>query len=113
VVRGHLVPRTVHTAAQRAVLRARRARRRRLTWDGVLAEALELLDVRTALDRLDDVPDPGGQPPTMVQATITDQQDTAFAELRLDLSEATGTTVRLERLWALALILWTEAQSVE
>jgi hypothetical protein len=113
VVRGHLVPRTVHTAAQRAVLRSRRTRGQRLTWDHVLAEALELLDLRTALTRLDDVPDPGAQPPTMVQATITDQQDVAFAELRLDLADATGATVRFERLWALALILWTEAQPVE
>lgn len=107
------MPRAVHTAARRASLRARSQRGRRLTWDDVLAEALTMLDLRTALQRLDDVPEQGERAPAMVQATITESQDLAFAELRLDVADATGTTVRFERLWALALVLWTEAQSVE
>lgn len=101
----------MHTAARRASLRARSQRGRRLKWDDVLAEALPMADVPTVLQRLNDLPEHGDRSPAMVQATITEAQDMAFAELRLDVAEATGATVRFERLWALAVLLWTETQS--
>jgi hypothetical protein len=107
-VRGHLVPRAVHSAARRAAVRAGAQRGRRVTWDVVMSEALDVLDRRTALARID--PADGGRrgDTTMVQATITAEQDLTFAELRLDVADALGVNVRFEQLWALALELWTE-----
>jgi hypothetical protein len=73
-----------------------------------MTEALDLLQRRTAIERLRAVTPTRRSDTVMVQATITAAHDLAFAELRLDVCDALGDNIRFEQLWSLALELWAE-----
>jgi hypothetical protein len=110
-LRGHLVPHTLHGDARRLKVAQQARRGRRVTWDDVATEALELaLADRKDLDRrLGDVrrmADQATATPRLVQATISADLDIAFSELRLDLTDELGRDVPYEQLWAAALLIW-------
>ena len=113
-LRGHLVPRQLHGDARRRKLRLEAEQQRRITWEEVVTEALELLlaqrssaaslveEVRTMSERAN-----AGR--RLLQSTIPSDIDRKFSELRLDLSDAGGRDVSYELLWASALLLWVRA----
>jgi hypothetical protein len=110
-LRGHLVPHSLHAEARRLKLAQQSLRGGRLTWDDVVAEALELLFTQRAdlSKRLSDVRRVAGEAstgPRLVQATIPLYTDQALGELRLDLSDELGRDVPYEQLWAAALLIW-------
>lgn len=113
-LRGHLVPHALHADARRMKLAQQVRRGRRVTWDDVATEALELLLVQRAevVRRLSEVrrlTDQATVGPRLVQATIPIELDVAFGELRLDLADELGRDVPYEQLWAAALLIWVRA----
>jgi hypothetical protein len=104
----------LHADARRLKLSQQASRGRRITWDDVAIEALELLlaqrdqVARRLLDvrRLADQATVG---PRLVQATIPIPLDHALGELRLDLADEFGRDVPYEQLWAAALLIWVRA----
>jgi hypothetical protein len=110
-LRGHLVPHTLHADARRLKLSQQARRGRRVTWDDVATEALELLLAHRAevARRLADVrrlADQATVGPRLVQATIPTDLDGTFGELRLDLADEIGRDIPYEQLWAAALLIW-------
>jgi hypothetical protein len=113
-LRGHLVPHALHADARRLKLSQQARRGRRVTWDDVAIEALELLLAERAElpRRLTDVRRIAGQAtigPRLVQATIPLDLDHALGELRLDIADEFGRDVPYEQLWAAALLIWLRA----
>ena len=113
-LRGHLVPHSLHADARRLKLSQQARRGRRVTWDDVATEAVDLLLTQRdeVVRRLADVrrlTDQATSGPRLVQATIADDLDAAFGELRLDLSDEIGRDVPYEQLWAAALLIWLRA----
>ncbi|MEP7201975.1 MAG: hypothetical protein ABI894_05160 [Ilumatobacteraceae bacterium] len=113
-LRGHLVPHSLHADARRLKLSQQARRGRRVTWDDVAVEALELLlaDRAELPRRLTDVrrlADQATVGPRLVQATIPLELDQALGELRLDLADEFGRDVPYEQLWAAALLIWLRA----
>ncbi len=94
---------------------SQQARRgRRVTWDDVATEALQLLlaernDVGRRLSDLRRLIDQATATPRLVQATIPIDLDIAFSELRLDLADELGHDVSYEQLWAAALLIWVRS----
>ena len=110
-LRGHLVPRTLHGDARRLKVAQQARRGRRVTWDDVVAEALELLlaertDIARRLGDIRQLTEQATTPPRLVQATIPTDLDVAFSEFRLDLADELGRDVSYEQLWAVALLIW-------
>ncbi len=113
-LRGHLVPHSLHADARRLKLSQQARRGRRVTWDDVATEAVELLltqrdEVTRRLADVRRLADQATSGPRLVQATIADDLDTAFGELRLDLSDETGRDIPYEQLWAAGLLIWLRA----
>jgi hypothetical protein len=113
-LRGHLVPHSLHADARRLKLSQQARRGRRVTWDDVAIEALQLMLAERAEvpRRLTDVRRLAGQAtvgPRLVQATIPLELDQALGELRLDLADEFGRDVPYEQLWAAALLIWLRA----
>jgi hypothetical protein len=113
-LRGHLVPHALHADARRLKLSLQARRGRRVTWDDVAIEALDLLLAQPAevARRLTEVRRLGDQAtagPRLVQATIPTDLDRAFSELRLDLADEFGHDVPYEQLWSAALLIWLRA----
>jgi hypothetical protein len=113
-LRGHLVPHSLHADARRLKLSQQARRGRRVTWDDVAAEAVELLlshrdEVSRRLTDVRRLADQATSGPRLVQATISDDLDAAFGELRLDLADEVGRDVPYEQLWAAALLIWLRA----
>ena len=113
-LRGHLVPHSLHADARRLKLSQQARRGRRVTWDDVATEAVELLlaqrdEVSRRLVDVRRMADQATSGPRLVQATIADDLDTAFGELRLDLSDETGRDIPYEQLWAAGLLIWLRA----
>lgn len=113
-LRGHLVPHSLHADARRLKLSQQARRGRRVTWDDVATEAVELLltqrdEVTRRLADVRRMADQATSGPRLVQATIADDLDTAFGELRLDLSDETGRDIPYEQLWAAGLLIWLRA----
>jgi hypothetical protein len=113
-LRGHLVPHTLHADARRLKLAQQARRGRRVTWDDVATEALELLfaeraDVGKRLMDVRRIADQATAGPRLVQATIPIELDQALGELRLDLADDLGRDVPYEQLWAAALLIWVRA----
>jgi hypothetical protein len=113
-LRGHLVPHALHADARRLKLAQQARRGRRVTWDDVAVEALELLlaERDEVPRRLTDVRRLAAQAtvgPRIVQATIPLELDQALGELRLDLADEFGRDVPYEQLWAAALLIWLRA----
>lgn len=110
-LRGHLVPHSVHADARRLKVSQQALRGRRVTWDDVATEALELLlaehgDIGRRLGEVRRLSDQATAAPRLVQATIPTDLDVAFSELRLDLADELGRDVSYEQLWATALVIW-------
>jgi hypothetical protein len=113
-LRGHLVPHNLHADVRRLKLSQQARRGRRVTWDDVAAEGLELLLARRAeaarrLTEVRRMADQATAGPRLVQATIPHELDDAFGELRLDLTDEIGYDVPYEQLWAAALLIWLRA----
>ena len=113
-LRGHLVPHSLHADARRLKLSQQVRRGRRVTWDDVATEAVELLlaqrdEVARRLTDVRRMADQASSGPRLVQATIADELDAAFGELRLDLSDEIGRDVPYEQLWAAGLLIWLRA----
>lgn len=113
-LRGHLVPHSLHADARRLKLSQQARRGRRVTWDDVATEAIELLlaqrdEVARRLTDVRRMADQATAGPRLVQATIADDLDTAFGELRLDLSDEIGRDIPYEQLWAAGLLIWVHA----
>jgi hypothetical protein len=113
-LRGHLVPHALHGDARRLKLAQQARRGRRVTWDDVATEAVELAlaDRKDVGRRLGDVrrlADQATAAPRLVQATIPADLDMAFSELRLDLTDELGRDVPYEQLWAAVLLMWLRA----
>jgi hypothetical protein len=113
-LRGHLVPYGLHADARRLKLSQQARRGRRVTWDDVATEGLELLLARRAeaprlLAEVRRLADRATAGPRLVQATIPNELDDAFGELRLDLTDEIGHDVPYEQLWAAALLIWLRA----
>jgi hypothetical protein len=113
-LRGHLVPHALHADARRLKLLQQTRRGRRMTWDDVAVEGLELLLAQRAelSRRLADVrrlADQATVGPRLIQATIPVDLDHALGELRLDLADEFGRDVPYEQLWAAALLIWVRA----
>jgi hypothetical protein len=113
-LRGHLVPHSLHADARRIKLAQQARRGRRVTWDDVATEAVELLLVQRAevsrrLTEVRRLADQSTVGPRLVQATIPADLDVAFGELRLDLADEIGRDVPYEQLWAAALLIWLRA----
>jgi hypothetical protein len=111
-LRGHLVPHALHADTRRLKVGQQARRGRRVTWDDVATEALELLlaeraDVPRRLSEVRRLVDQATAPPRLVQATIPADLDVAFSELRLDLADELGRDVPYEQLWAAALLIWS------
>ncbi len=114
-LRGHLVPRQLHGEARRRKLRLEAEQQRRITWDEVATEALELLIAQPAeaTSLIEEVRTIGEKPSAgrrLVQSTIPANLDRLFGELRLDLSDKLGRDVSYELLWASALLLWVRSR---
>jgi hypothetical protein len=110
-LRGHLVPHTLHADARRLKLSQQARRGRRVTWDDVATEALELLlahraEVARRLAEVRRLTDQATVGPRLVQATIPTDLDGAFGQLRLDLADEIGHDIPYEQLWAAALLIW-------
>ena len=110
-LRGHLVPHALHADARRLKLSQQARRGRRVTWDDVATESLELLlaeraDVGRRLNEVRRLGEQATALPRLVQATIPADLDIAFSELRLDLSDELGRDIPYEQLWAAALLIW-------
>jgi hypothetical protein len=104
----------LHADARRLKVSQQARRGRRVTWDDVATEALELLlaervDVPRRLSEIRRLVDQAAAPPRLVQATIPADLDIAFSELRLDLADELGRDVSYEQLWAAALLIWARA----
>ena len=104
----------LHADARRLKLAQQARRGRRVTWDDVATEALDLLlaDRGEVGRRLSDVrrlSDQATAAPRLVQATIPVDLDIAFSELRLDLADELGRDVPYEQLWSAALLIWLRA----
>ena len=113
-LRGHLVPHGLHADARRLKLSLQARRGRRVTWDDVATEALELLLAQRGelARRLADVrrlADQSNIGPRLIQATIPLELDQALGELRLDLADEFGRDIPYEQLWAAALLMWLRA----
>ncbi len=113
-LRGHLVPHSLHADARRLKLSQQARRGRRVTWDDVATEAVELLlaqrdEVAPRLTDVRRMADQASSGPRLVQATIAADLDAAFGELRLDLSDEIGRNVPYEQLWAAGLLIWLRA----
>jgi hypothetical protein len=113
-LRGHLVPHTLHADARRLKLVQQARRGRRVTWDDVATEALELLlaqrvDISRRLTDARRLAEQATTGPRLVQATIPADLDLALGELRLDLADELGRDVPYEQLWAAALLIWIRA----
>jgi hypothetical protein len=113
-LRGHLVPHALHADARRLKLSLQARRGRRVTWDDVVIEALDLLlsqrsEVARRLTEVRRLGDQATAGPRLVQATIPTDLDGAFGELRLDLADEIGHDVPYEQLWAAALLMWLRA----
>ncbi|MEO8266455.1 MAG: hypothetical protein ABI706_13220 [Ilumatobacteraceae bacterium] len=113
-LRGHLVPHALHSDARRLKLSQQARRGRRVTWDDVATEAVELLlsqrdEVARQLTDVRRMAEQATSGPRLVQATIAGDLDAAFGELRLDLSDEIGRDVPYEQLWAAALLMWLRA----
>jgi hypothetical protein len=113
-LRGHLVPHALHADARRLKLSQQARRGRRVTWDDVATEAIDLLlaqrdEVARRLTDVRRMADQATSGPRLVQATIADDLDVAFGELRLDLSDEIGRDIPYEQLWAAALLIWLRA----
>jgi hypothetical protein len=110
-LRGHLVPHALHADARRSKLAQQVRRGRRVTWDDVATEAIELLladraDLPRRLTEVRRLADQATVTPRLVQASIPAELDIAFSELRLDLAEVIGRDVPYEQLWTAALLIW-------
>jgi hypothetical protein len=110
-LRGHLVPHTLHADARRVKVAQQARRGRRVTWDDVATEGLELLlahraEVARRLAEVRRLADQATVGPRLVQATIPADLDGAFGELRLDLADEIGHDIPYEQLWAAALLTW-------
>jgi hypothetical protein len=110
-LRGHLVPHDLHADARRLKVSQQARRGRRVTWDDVATEAIELLlaqrtEVARKLTEVRRLADQATVTPRLVQATIPTELDIAFSELRLDLADELGRDVPYEQLWAAALLIW-------
>ena len=113
VLRGHLVPEAVHGEARRRKAAMRTERDRRLTWNDVMLEGVELLVSRppaAVLAELD-AADPGTTRRRLVQATLPLAFDQRLVELQLDLDEIADRSVTYEQLWTEALRLWLRSSS--
>lgn len=113
VLRGHLVPEAVHGEARRRKAAMRTERDRRLTWNDVMLEGVELLVSRppaAVLAELD-AADPGTTRRRLVQATLPLAFDQRLVELQLDLDEIADRSVTYEQLWTAALRLWLRSSS--
>ncbi|MCE9622285.1 MAG: hypothetical protein K8R99_08080 [Actinomycetia bacterium] len=113
-LRGHLVPRELHGEARRRKLRLEAEQQRRITWDEVATQALELLIAKRAqipnlIDEVRTIGDKSGAR-RLVQSTIPFHLDRMFSELRLDLSDKHGRDVSYEVLWSSALLLWVRSR---
>ena len=113
-LRGHLVPHSLHADARRLKLSQQASRGRRITWDDVAIEALELLlahrdEVARRLLDVRRLADQATVGPRLVQATIPMALDHSLGELRLDLADEFGRDVPYEQLWAAALLIWVRA----
>ena len=110
-LRGHLVPRALHADARRLKVSQQARRGRRVTWDDVVGEALDLLleqrtDVTRRLGDIRQLTEQATTTPRLVQATLPTDLDVAFSEFRLDLADELGRDVSYEQLWAVALLIW-------
>lgn len=108
------MPRQLHGDARRRKLRLEAEQQRRITWEEVVTEALELLLAQrsSAASLVEEVRTLGERASTgrrLLQSTIPSDIDRKFSELRLDLSDAGGRDVSYELLWASALLLWVRA----
>ena len=113
-LRGHLVPHSLHADARRLKLSQQVRRGRRVTWDDVVTEALTLLlanrdEVTRRLTDVRRLADRTTMGPRLVQATVPDDLDAAFGELRLDIADEIGRDIPYEQLWAAALLIWLRA----
>ena len=113
-MRGHLVPRELHGDARRRKLRLEAEQQRRITWDEVATQALELLIAKRAqvpslVDEVRAIGEKSGAR-RLVQSTIPFNLDRMFSELRLDISDKLGRDVSYEMLWGSALLLWVRSR---
>ncbi len=105
------MPRSLHAEARRLKLALASSRGRRVTWDDVAGEAVQLLLAHRAdtVKRLADVRRLNAEAtsgPRLVQATIPVELDRLLAEFRLDLADELGRDVPYEQLWSAALLMW-------
>ena len=113
-LRGHLVPRELHGDARRRKLRLEAEQQRRITWDEVATQALELLIAKRSqapslVDEVRAIGEKSGAR-RLVQSTIPFNLDRMFSELRLDISDKLGRDVSYEMLWGSALLLWVRSR---
>lgn len=113
-LRGHLVPRELHGDARRRKLRLEAEQQRRITWDEVATQALELLiakraQVSSLIEEVRAIGEKSGAR-RLVQSTIPFSLDRTFCDLRLDLSDRLGRDVSYEVLWGSALLLWVRSR---
>ena len=113
-LRGHLVPRELHGDARRRKLRLEAEQQRRITWDEVATQALELLiakrgQVSSLIEEVRAIGERSGAR-RLVQSTIPFSLDRTFCDLRLDLSDRLGRDVSYEVLWGSALLLWVRSR---
>lgn len=115
VLRGHLVPDSVHSEARRRKAALRSARGSLVTWDDVMREALALLIGRAPrVDvALDGVRRAGSATMRgrLVQATLTADLDQGLVDMFLDLSERPESAATYEHLWTTAILLWLDSTS--
>ena len=108
------MPRELHGDARRRKLRLEAEQERRITWDEVATQALELLIAKRSqapslVDEVRAIGEKSGAR-RLVQSTIPISLDRMFSELRLDLSDELGRDVSYEVLWGSALLLWVRSR---
>ena len=109
VLRGHLIPDSLHADARRRKARLRPTRGTKVTWDDVMVEGVTML-----VDRPDQVEaelvdvraEQNGARRRLVQATLPADLDQRLVELHLDLGDDPDRAATYEQLWAAAIRLW-------
>lgn len=113
VLRGQLVPDSIHAEARRRKAVLRSARAGRVTWNDVFAEGVALLvgrrvELEATLDELLS-DDHLVMRRRFIQASLPDDLDQELVEVQLDLSEDSDRAATYEQLWTAALLLWLRA----
>jgi len=113
VLRGHLIPDSLHREARRRKAALRSERGRLVTWDDVMSEALDMLvgqapRVDVTLDGVRRS-DAATVRRRLVQATLTADLDQDLVDMHLDLSERAESGATYEQLWTTAIHLWLDS----